>query len=353
MALGAFAHEGVLRTVLGDIPSRDMGITLPHEHLLCDASAWRVETTDPIGQEEPRLDNLWWFRQHPDSNPLVLGLGDESAAIDELLEFRQLGGGTLLELSCEGLAGDPVALTRISRATEVHIVAGCGFYLDSVHPEWSRSASVDELADFMVRSVEEGILDTGVCAGVVGELGMSWPLTSNEEKVLRAGARAQRRTGAAITVHTAIHSQEHRPALLAADILEEEGADLTRVVMGHLDSFLPALDYQVAVAERGCYVEFDTFGCEFFESEVPYVWPSDRERTRAVRDLVDRGFADRLLLSQDVYIRIQWQRYGGVGYGHLLRNIVPRLRLEGIREEQIEMILSENRRRVFPLARSA
>lgn len=342
-----------VRTVLGDITPDQMGITLPHEHILCDGSVWVRQPTEASQQAyadaEPTLDNLWWMRQYPNSNRSVVRIVDEDVAVREVLEFKKWGGSTIVELTCIGLGRDVRGLARIARRTGLNIVAACGFYIEASHSDWVRGASIDELADVMVRDIEEGVDGTSIRAGIIGELGISEPFSEGERRVVRAAARAQKRTGAAISVHTAAHAIEVESALHVADIIEDEGGDLGRVIMGHMDTTLHKLDYHRRVAARGCWIEFDLFGHEFFESENDFISPGDSAKTRAVRDLIETGLADQLLLSHDTAYKIQTQTYGGYGYAHLLRNILPRFRVEGVAEETILQIMTENPRRVIPI----
>jgi phosphotriesterase-related protein len=344
----------VLRTVLGDIDPGQMGVTLPHEHLVSDSSVWLQPPRDDLGwrmaEAEPAIDNLWWMRQFPNSNRAVLSMGDEALAVEELRPFREHGGGTIVELTCSARMGrDVEALVRIARASGVHVVASTGHYIAPSHDAAVALASVDELADAMVGEIADGVGETGVRAGVIGEIGLSWPIHPDERKALRAAARAQRSTGAAITVHTAAHAVDEDSALDAADELAAEGADLTRVVMCHLDTSLHRLDYHRSVLERGCLVEYDLFGHEFFESENGFQSFGDTERVRAVARLVAEGATGQLLLSHDICYRIQLQRYGGYGYAHLLRNIRPRLELVGVGADAFKTMVVENPARVFPM----
>ncbi len=345
-----------LRTVLGDIDAATMGVTLPHEHLICDSSVWLQPPSDALGAEmasaEPSLENLWWMRQFPNSNASVLQMTDEQQAVDELETFTANGGGTIVELTCsEGLGRDVEALVRVSRASGVHVVASTGLYVAASHAPGVAQASVDELAEAMVAEIEEGVDGGDVRCGVIGEIGLSWPIHPDELKALRAAALAQQATGAGITVHTAAHAIDEDSAILAADVLEREGADLSRVVMGHMDTSLHRLDYHRAVLARGCYVEYDLFGHEFFESENSFQSFGDTERVRATATLVGEGAGNQLLLSHDICYTIQRQRYGGYGYAHLLRNISPRLELVGIAGSLIRSILIDNPRRAFAMDR--
>ncbi|MBA2558281.1 MAG: phosphotriesterase-related protein, partial [Propionibacteriales bacterium] len=160
---------------------------------------------------------------------------------------------------------------------------------------------------------------------------------------------AQRVTGAAISVHTAAHAVEVDSALEVADILESAGADLTRVVMCHLDTSLHRPCYHREVLARGAVIEYDLFGHEFFESENDFQSYGDTETARALVSRVEEGWGDQLLMSHDVCYKIQLTAYGGYGYAHILRNIVLRLRLLGLDVADINRIIMGNPRRIFPL----
>ncbi len=343
----------MLRTVLGDVDPAEMGITLPHEHVLCDSSAWFSEPTDPEGarlaEAEPTLENLWWMRQHPNSNRFLLFLDDIDIAVRELDAYADLGGRTVVDLSCVGLGGRPDQLAVVSRRTGLNIVFGAGFYVDASLSDDIRRASVEGLAEQMIRDITEGVGDTGVRAGVIGEIGMSHPLAPVEERSLRAAAQASLATGAAISVHTAAHAVEVDSALRAAEILAEEGADLSRVIMGHMDTTLHRPDYHRRVLDLGCYVEFDLFGHEFFESENDFISPGDYAKTKAVSRLIAEGHESQILLSHDCCFKIQLRTWGGYGYAHLLQNILPRFVLEGVPESVVRRIMTDNPARVLPL----
>ncbi|HWF50766.1 MAG TPA: hypothetical protein VG294_09025 [Solirubrobacteraceae bacterium] len=344
----------VLRTVEGDVPADSVGITLAHEHVQCDSSVWlnaaSASRYPELSRARPALENLWWMRQFPNSNADILRLDDPDLAVQELAVLAEAGGGALIDVTPIGLGRDVAALRTIAERSRVRIVSGTGFYVAGAHPEWMKRSSEAELAELMTREIVHGVGDTGIRCGVIGELGVSEPLHDRERRVLRAAARVQRATGAAISIHTAAHAIDVDSALTAADILQDAGADLSRVVMGHLDTSLHRPEYHEAVAARGCMVEYDLFGHEFFESENGFQSFGDTETCRAVARMVTAGLIDHLLLSHDICYKIQLQAYGGYGYAHLLRNIVPRLELLGIGAEQLRRILVENPRRIFAMS---
>ncbi len=343
----------VIRTVEGDLPADRLGVILPHEHVLCDSSVWldadSAQRHPGFAEAQPELGNLWWMRQFPNSNSSVLRLDDSELAGQELDVFARLGGSAVVDLTTDGIGRDVAALRYVARASGVRIVSGTGFYIAPSHPAWVQQASIDKLAAFMATEITEGVGDTGIRCGVIGEVGVSHPIWPGETRVLRAAARAQRLSGAAISVHTAAHASAADSALAVADILEAEGADLSRVVMGHMDAMLHRPEYLRATLARGCMVEFDLFGHEFFESENAFQSFGDTEKCRAVAGLVADGYAGRLLLSHDICYKIQLQSYGGYGYAHLLRNILPRLRLLGVAEADLEQMTVHNPRRVLSL----
>jgi phosphotriesterase-related protein len=342
----------IARTVLGDISEDDLGITLTHEHLILDVSVWYSEPTDPDARrymdQEPTLDTIWWFRQFPASNQAMMRLTDVELAIAEVVEFRIRGGRTIVEMTNQSIGRDADALVRISRATGVNVIASTGYYIDPSHTSWLRSAPIDEIAASMVHDIEEGIGETQIRAGIIGEIGVSEPMTESEVRVLRAAAAAHRVTGAAISIHNAAVNGA-KSGDRVAGILESEGVDLSRVIMGHMESSIDSPAHHRDLAQRGCYLSFDMFGQDEFESGFPYIHAGDPQRTRAVRALVDDGYGRQILLSHDVCYRLHLQRYGGYGYAHLLRNVRLRFRHEGMEEEIFWSIMTDNPRDVIPL----
>jgi phosphotriesterase-related protein len=334
-------------TVLGPVPAEALGVTLAHEHLLIDLSCLRADAIFPwqrgLRDGEPTLETRGLLSLDPYVNASNLVLDDVDLAAAELEQFRELGGGCVVDLTVRGIAPQPGALAEISRRTGLHVVAGCGWYVQRSHPEEVARMSVAQLAEDLLAEIAEGSGDTGVRPGIIGELGTSSPIHADEIKVLQAGSRAQRETGLAINVHVPIFARE---ALNVLRVLESAGANLSRVVISHLDEMLE-LEYHLAVLATGAYVEFDTFGSEcYFESRKRRE-SSDAERLEALLRLLDAGWAERLLLSQDVCTKLHLRRYGGYGYGHVLRSIVPRLRERGVDADVIETLLIRNPARLL------
>lgn len=333
-------------TVLGPIAPEELGVTLMHEHLLIDATPWFQEPEEAtlryIAGRPVTIEILGTLRNGPFFNRDNCRLLDEGAAIEELMRFRLMGGQTVVDPTCRGIGRDPKALQRISRATGLNVVMGTGYYLEPAHPVHVRGMSIDAVAEEIERDVRDGV--AGVRSGIIGEIGVSKDFTSEEEKVLRGAARAQARTGVPLEVHLPGWERRGRQVL---DVVGEEGADLTRTVLCHMNPSWEDFEYQAALAERGAWIEYDMVGMDFYYADQAAQSPCDEENARAIARLCDAGLLDHVLISQDVFVKIQLVRYGGTGYAHILEHFVPRLLRHGFTEEQINQLLVTNPRTVF------
>jgi len=144
-------------------------------------------------------------------------------------------GGVTVRAS---IGRDAEGLRAASRASGVHIVAGCGYFIDVLIPDDVKEQSVEWMTEEMLRELTQGIDDTGVRAGIIGEIGVSEALQPVEEKALRAAARAHAETGVTISVHLPATRIAHD----VVDLLEEEGVPPRRIVLGHLDKLLSFSD---------------------------------------------------------------------------------------------------------------
>jgi phosphotriesterase-related protein len=131
------------------------------------------------------------------------------------------------------------------------------------------------------------------------------------------------------------------------DIVEEEGADLAHTILCHMNPSLEDKDYQRRLARRGCYLEYDMIGIDYYFAEKKAQSPSDEDNAAAVSELIADGFIKQILLSHDVFLKMMLTKYGGHGYGHILRSFAPRLRDRGVTGENIDTLMTENPRRVF------
>jgi phosphotriesterase-related protein len=342
-------------TVRGPVPPGELGITLVHEHLLLNGLSF-FEPADGDDAEE--------FARAPVSLELApricaascsnydnLLLEDPGLAVEELREFERYGGRTIVDAtSSVGLGRDPAGLRQIAEQTSLNVVMGCGFYCEYSQPDWVLEAEIDELTDFIVRDVTEGV--DGIRAGIIGEIGINgqergtWrnvgEMTPSEERALRAAARGSITTGAALYIH-----QPNRASAVRAimDVLAEEEIRPNRVILGHMSS-VPDFEAHLAALEAGFWIAYDNFGM----SRLTNAWYRpipDAQRIAWLLEVFRLGFGDQVLISHDVWCKVQLRRFGGDGYGHILRTIVPELRACGLTEADLDRLLVTNPARVL------
>jgi phosphotriesterase-related protein len=305
-------------TVSGPIPPDRVGFTLPHEHT--GIYLWHIQ------------DRWDYWELTP----------DEPTLVEELADFRRRGGSTLVDLTLDGVGRDPERLRRLATRTGVQLVMGCGWYRGAYYPAEARidRRSVDDLAAELIAEFRDGVAETGVHPGIIGEIGTDKPwLSATEERVHRAAARAALATGMAITTH-AIMSPV---GLAQLRIFEEEGVDPARVVIGHADSY-PVLDHYLAVLDRGANLEFDFLGQRFAIEEA-----AEPRLVELIVELLERGYGTQLLLSQDVCHNAQLRAYGGFGYAYLQQHFLPTLRTAAVAEGEIAQMTTDNPRRILTI----
>jgi phosphotriesterase-related protein len=358
--------QGKVQTVLGPIEQDQLGITLCHEHLFIDMAPFFLPLADEQearAQQPITLENLSWIRSHRMSNLFNLQPFEEELAIEEVLHFKKAGGRTIVEVTPNNMGRAPEKLSNLAKASGLNIIMGTAYYRETQlvsQPGWGGNfrakrmagypdmalVSENEIAEEFIRDITVGVADTGIRAGVIGEIGCSWPLTENERKVLRAAAFAQRKSGALLTVHPGFY--EESPLEIIA-VLTEAGADLKRVVMSHMSIAVGTQATRIKLAETGCYLEWDLFGWDsiFPPQPTPIDIPSDQGRIRQIIQMIEEGYVNQVLISQDICARIRLARYGGTGYAHILDNIVPIMIRKGISESNIEIIMVKNPQRAL------
>ena len=293
-------------TVNGDVPGSELGVVLPHEHLLFDATA-------VSGKSEQVL-------------------ADVELAIREAGRFRDAGGSTIVELTNLGIGRNPEGLRRIADATELNIVMGCGWYHGQFYDARFRSMSTNAIADEMVKDIRSGVEGSGVRAGIIGEIGCTGDhIEVEEERSFHAAALAHLETGRTVSTHA-----DYSPVgLEQIELLRAHGVDPRRVVVGHCDSH-PDPAYHEEVARRGSYVQFDN------------VRGTDEEGVRLrlgwVLRLVARGFLRKVLISQDICYRPHLREFGGKGYDYILTGFVSRMLEAGLSRDDVHTVLVRNPR---------
>lgn len=346
---------GVIRTVTGDRPAGDFAAVMVHEHLLYDIAPPGAPACGAGSAITPQ--NRWQIDYRSNENPANARQQDWRVAAGELAAFRRDGGDLIVDQTVIGLKRDPRGLRDAARAASCAVVAATGTYTAPYLDAATRAADTDTLAARFVAEIRDGIDGSGIRAGLIGEIGCSWPLEAVERRALQAAAQAARVTGAGISVHP---GRDARAPFEIVDILGGSGADLSRVALCHMDRTYPegrdigGLGPR-ALAQTGVMVEWDFFGIEtshyWMDPEVEL--PTDRGRLRAIRRLIDAGLGAHILVSQDICTRTRTRAFGGHGYGHLLRNVVPLMHRLGFCAPEVFDLIRFNPLRLLALPQAA
>lgn len=347
---------GKVMTVNGPIDPNQLGRTLLHEHVFADFTLpydepdrWALAgRARPAGATDTRLYHA----------PLTLNLlarvmlgamsrdnwqlTDEAQQRQEVADFRRVGGGTIVDVTSTGLTRRPDALRRVSQATGINLVMGSSWYRPGWYTSETDARSVESLSEEIVHDIVEGVDGSGIRAGIIGEIGTGDSLVDDRaERILRASARASRRTGAAITLD--IRNRQHSHIL---DLLATEGADLARVILGHTDLVASDTGYLTPLLQRGATLEFDLLGRPPL---VTRTRPLDRDVARTIVTLINAGYGDRIVLSQDVSEKTHLKAYGGTGYAFLEEQFLPYLKRQGVTDAQIRQLVVDNPKRLLTL----
>jgi phosphotriesterase-related protein len=344
----AHVASGLVMSVNGPIPVGSLGVTLMHEHLVNDCRCWwhrpQDKAREHLGSQKVGIEIIGELRMDPFVNLDNCALDDPELTCRELMPFVAAGGRSLVDPTCRGIGRNPKALRQISAVTGLNIIMGSGYYLETSHPPSLSSMSADAVADEIVKEAIEGVEGTDARIGLIGEIGVSGEFTPSEEKSLRGAARAQARTGLPIMVHLPAWFRHGGRVL---DIVAQEGGDIRHTVLCHMNPSGDDIAYQTDLAARGAFIEYDMIGMDYWYADQQVQCPSDEDNARAIKRLIDLGFLERILLSQDVFLKMMLSHYGGFGYAYVLRHFVPRLKRHGINEAQIKIMLVDNPRRVF------
>ncbi len=309
-----------INSVLGPLDTAELGFTLPHEHV--------VVTSAGIPQVYPEFV-------------------DREASIDRAIaDLKQAyadGVRTIVDLTTFDLGRDVRLLEQVSRDSGVQTICATGTWRDIPRVFWS--ATPDVIAPLYVREIEEGIEGTGIRAAIIKVANDTGGVTPESEVVLRAAARTQKATGVPISTHT--FAQE-RVGLEQVRIFEDEGVNLGRVYIGHSNDSTDE-DYLLALLDKGVWLGLDRYPGGRHPGT-----PMWEERTEILNKLIDRGYADRIMLSHDWGVtmgtfstEMEQARldYNPDGYSFIPRRVLSRLRELGVTEDMINRMVVENPRR--------
>lgn len=336
-----------IQTVTGVIEKDKAGLITPHEHVFIELTAFFEERplrdVEKPAEAMVTMDRLGVLNRDPYALKDNLRMDNFEIQKQEILRFRKAGGGTIVDATMPGIGRDPKLLQRISQETGIPIVMGTGYYVCSTHPEKMKTMTETEIADMMISEIQTGVEDTGIRAGVIGEIGISEVFNDEERRVLRASAIAHKVTGTSILVHINPWTIN---GLEAAEILLNDGVTPKKIAISHVD-VENNIDYIHSLLNMGVYIEFDNFGKEYFVDREARrdgygLFVHDTERVKCIRTLVEEGYQSQILLSCDVCLKTCLRTYGGWGYDHVLTNIVPMMEEFGISKDAIHQMLVKN-----------
>ena len=313
-------------TVTGSVDSADLGRVLAHEHIFVLGEEYRQNYADDW-EEDAKV----------------------AEAVAELGQLPGLGIDTILDPTVLGLGRYLPRVQRVAAQVDVNIVAATGLYTYNEIPFQFHYTGPgllfdvpEPLTELFLKDLTEGIADTGVRAGFLKCAIEEQGLTPGVERVMRAVGAASAQSGAPITVHTNPHTQS---GLVAQRVLAEEGADLSRVVIGHSGDSTD-VDHLCALADAGSYLGMDRFGLDVL---LPF-----EDRVATVLELLRRGYAERMVLAHDASCFIDWfdaeakrQVVPRWNYRHISEDVIPALLEGGASQDDIDMMLVANPRRYF------
>jgi phosphotriesterase-related protein len=311
-----------VETVTGPVAAEHLGVTLVHEHFRFRDEAVSVQ----------------WPHVYDEDDQLEKALADARAAMEHGVE-------TVCDPNAMFGGRDVRFLQRVAQSTGLQIVVSTGIYTYDHLPYFFATRDADVMADCFVHDIEEGIQGTEAKAGFLKCAADAPGVTENVEKVHRAVARASVRTGAPVMAHS---RPADRTGLRQVEIFAEEGVDLARVQIAHTGD-TDDLDYIGRLLDWGVYIGMDRYGLEMF-------FPMDR-RNATVAELLRRGHAGRMFLSQDYCSTIDWfpdesvQQMLRTGMLKdwsmtlLFEQVIPTLRESGMTDNQLVTMLEENPKR--------
>ncbi|WP_428487694.1 phosphotriesterase family protein [Rhodopila sp.] len=344
MRLTRDALHGKAQTVLGLVDPAQLGSTLMHEHLLWDIRTPAMRAEQDQGPEIT-LCNCYEISYGRKRAPRNFRLSCEATAADEVRLMAAAGGRTIVELSSGGLDPRPNGLAAIARDAGVHVVMGCGHYVDEYQPAANRLRTSENFATEMVDQIQIGAWNSDVRAGIIGEIGCQAPWTKLEQCVMAGALLAMEQTGAAVNVHPGRDPDQPQQV---ADFVRAHGANPGRVIISHIDRTIFDEARLLRLADAGVVIEFDLFGREqsyYGASDIDM--PNDAVRLRMIRALIMRGHLDRVVISHDICHRTRLTRWGGHGYAHIFANVLPMMLRRGFTSAEVEAIMVGNPRRLL------
>ncbi len=294
-----------IQTVLGPIRPSQLGLTLIHEHILVDF----------IG-----ADNFNKNRYDPNEVFEVM--------LPYLKEIKALGVTGFAECTPMYLARDAELMARLSKSANMHILTNTGMYKEPYLPKYAFEKTAEELAQMWIDEAKNGIEGTNIKPGFIKIAVNPGNLIPIQQKIVRAAGITSKATGLTIACHTG-HGVS---AIETMDILEKEGVPLNKYIFVHADAE-GNMNYHIETAKRGAWVEFDSIG-----------WGDANRHIQLIKNMLDKGYEDRLLLSQDAgWYNVGQPRGGNIrAFTYIIKEFIPLMEKSGINNDTINKLMITN-----------
>lgn len=336
----------MLQTIHGEADASLVSAALPHEHFFSDLRPLVAPLDNGIFYDKVQLNNYGALSRNPYAVLDNAVLDSENSVEDELNRIKKAGFNLAADVTTADFgrtAENILKLKELSEKTGVNIILGCGSYIEDAVSDAVKALSVEQMEKIIIKELTVGIEDTGIKAGVIGEIGSGFKVSENEAKFLTAAAHAQNITGFGMHIHACLWN---RTGLDALDIAVRAGANPEKICIDHVDVMLDE-EYILSIMEKGAYAEFDDFGKEYYvdrknRNVLLHSFAYDAQRVQIIKKLIEKGFKNQILISNDVCLKSMLHSFGGWGYDHIGENIVPMMEDFGISNEDIIAIIRDN-----------
>jgi len=309
----------MVNSVLGEIDSKDLGITLMHEHIASIDSSMHRAFPD-------------WFNRKETI----------SKAVKQLKQAKQHGLKTIVDATPINLGRDIHLLKEVAEKSQIQIIPSTGFYY--TEEPFLIGWKIEHLVQLLLLEVESGIQGTDIVPGVI-KCASNEEISKTNEMLLRTAARLHVASGLPVITHS---SSVSKNGLAQQKILLEEGVDPAKLVIGHCGE-TDDIPYLEALLEHDCYIGLDRFGLDI-------LFPMER-RIEVCAELCERGYDKQIVVSHDCNVFIDWWPPDVMpsvrssnprwSFDHILVDVIPKLMEKGVSQRQIDAMTVENPMKIF------
>ncbi|KAJ8687752.1 hypothetical protein QAD02_023546 [Eretmocerus hayati] len=341
-------QERRVESVLGPIEASKLGRTLTHEHLAIDFAKFYTAPPKLLkGFVDRKIDlhNIGVIRQYPYSSEHNIHLTDPESAdavIEDIKFYKKSGGGTIVENTNHGIKRNISFMQEVSKKTGIHVIAGTGHYVALTQNGESLSATEEDIYNIIIQDMTVGCPECpSVKTGFIGEVASAWPIQEFERKAIRAAALAQQQLNCGVSFHP---GRDPAAPFEIIRTFQEAGGNADRTVMSHLDRTLLKDEDLLSFSELGSYCQFDLFGteCSYYQLHDTVDMPSDAQRVDKMSLLKRADCLEKLLMSHDVHTKHRLMKFGGHGFSHIFNNVVPKMKIKGFTNDEIDTITIRN-----------